>query len=48
MVGLRLNETKSELEPVQDIKFPQFMALVPEPRALAMDALSQDWQGRSM
>ena len=26
----------------------QFMALVPEPRALAIDALSQDWQGRSM
>ena len=24
------------------------MALVPEPRALAIDALSQDWQGRSM
>ena len=26
----------------------QFMALVPEPRALAIDALSQDWQERSM
>ena len=24
------------------------MALVPEPRALTIDALSQDWQGRSM
>ena len=24
------------------------MSLVPEPRALAVDALSQDWQGRSM
>ena len=25
-----------------------FMSPVPEPRALAVDALSQDWQGRSM
>ena len=27
---------------------PQFMSLIPEPRALAIDALSQDWQGWSM
>ena len=27
---------------------PRFMFPVPEPRALAVDALSQDWQGRSM
>ena len=27
---------------------PRFMSPVPEPRALAVDALSQDWQGRSM
>ena len=27
---------------------PRFMSPIPEPRALAMDALSQDWQGRSM
>ena len=27
---------------------PQFMSPIPEPLALAMDALSQDWQGRSM
>ena len=27
---------------------PQFMSPIPEPRALAVDALSQDWQGRSM
>ena len=27
---------------------PQFMSPVPEPPALATDALSQDWQGRSM
>ena len=27
---------------------PPFMSPVPEPRALAVDALSQDWQGRSM
>ena len=26
---------------------PRFMSPVPEPRALAVDALSQDWQGRS-
>ena len=33
---------------VHNTHLPQFMALVPEPRALAIDALSQDWQGRSM
>ena len=27
---------------------PRFMSPVPEPRALAVDALSQDWQGRSI
>ena len=27
---------------------PRFMSPVPEPRALTVDALSQDWQGRSM
>ena len=27
---------------------PRFMSPVPEPRALAVDSLSQDWQGRSM
>ena len=27
---------------------PQFMSPIPEPRALSVDALSQDWQGRSM
>ena len=27
---------------------PRFMSPVPEPRAQAVDALSQDWQGRSM
>ena len=27
---------------------PWFMSPIPEPRALAVDALSQDWQGRSM
>ena len=27
---------------------PCFMSPIPEPRALAVDALSQDWQGRSM
>ena len=26
---------------------PRFMSPIPEPRALAVDALSQDWQGRS-
>ena len=33
---------------VHNTHLPQFMALVPEPRALAIVALSQDWQGRSM
>ena len=33
---------------VYNTHLPQFMALVPEPQALAIDALSQDWQGRSM
>ena len=27
---------------------PRFMSPIPEPRALAVNALSQDWQGRSM
>ena len=33
---------------VHNTHLPQFMALVPEPQALAINALSQDWQGRSM
>ena len=33
---------------VHNTHLPQFMALVLEPRALAIDVLSQDWQGRSM
>ena len=33
---------------VHNTHLPQFMALVPEPRALGIDALSQDWQRRSM
>ena len=33
---------------VHNTHLPQFMALVLEPRALAIDALSQAWQGRSM
>ena len=33
---------------VHNTHLPQFMALVPEPLALAIDALSQDWQGRSV
>ena len=33
---------------VHNMHLPQFKALVPEPRALAIDALSQAWQGRSM
>ena len=33
---------------VHNTHLPQFMALVPEPRALTIYALSQDWQGRSM
>ena len=33
---------------LQHSHLPRFMSPVPEPRALAVDALSQDWQGRSM
>ena len=33
---------------VHNTHLPQFMSPVPEPRALAIDTLSQDWQGRSM
>ena len=33
---------------VHNMHLPQFMALVPEPQALTIGALSQDWQGRSM
>ena len=33
---------------VHNMHLAQFMSPVPEPRALAIDALSQDWQGRSM
>ena len=33
---------------VSNSRHPQFMSPIPEPRALAVDALSQDWQGRPM
>ena len=33
---------------VHNTHLPQFMSPIPEPRALAIHALSQDWQGRSM
>ena len=33
---------------VHNIHLPQFMSPISEPGALAIDALSQDWQGRSM
>ena len=33
---------------VSNSHLPWFMYPIPEPRALAVDALSQDWQGRSM
>ena len=33
---------------VHNTHLPQFMALIPEPRALTIDDLSQDWQGWSM
>ena len=33
---------------VSNSHLPRFMSPIPEPRALAVDALSQDWQGRSM
>ena len=33
---------------IHNTHFPQFMSHISEPRALAIDALSQDWQGRSM
>ena len=33
---------------VSNSRLPQFMSPIPEPRALSVDALSQNWQGRSM
>ena len=33
---------------VHNMHLPQFISPLPEPGALAIDALSQDWQGRSM
>ena len=33
---------------VHNTHLPQIMSLVREPRALVIDSLSQDWQGRSM
>ena len=30
---------------VHNSHLPQFMSLIPKPQALAIDALSQDWQG---
>ena len=33
---------------VEMLHLPQFMSPISEPRALAIEALSQDWQGRSM
>ena len=33
---------------VSNSHLPRFLSPIPEPRALAVDALSQDWQGRSM
>ena len=33
---------------VSNSHLPWFMSPIPEPRALAVDALSQDWQGRSV
>ena len=33
---------------VHNTRLLQFMSPIPEPQALAVDALSQDWQGRSM
>ena len=33
---------------VSNSHLPRFMSPIPEPRALGVDALSQDWQGRSM
>ena len=38
----------SNLATVHNTHLPQFVSPIPEPRALAIDALSQDWQGRSM
>ena len=34
--------------PVSNSRLSQFISPIPEPRALGVDALSQDWQGRSM
>ena len=40
--------TLDMLATVHNMHLPQFMSPIPETRALALDALSQDWQGRSM
>ena len=39
---------RSRESDIHNTHLPQFMSPVPEPRALAIDALSQDWQGKSM
>ena len=36
------------LATVSNSHLPRIMSPIPEPRALAVDALSQDWQGRSV
>ena len=33
---------------VHNKRLLQFMSLIPDTQAMAVDALSQDWQGRSM
>ena len=39
---------KSNVCNLSNSHLPRFMSPIPEPRALAVDVLSQDWQGRSM
>ena len=44
-----LGDTRSQhVATVSNSHIRRFMSPIPEPRALAVDALSQDWQGRSI
>ena len=46
--GLGDNQKSKMFATVSNSHLPRFMSPIQEPRALAVDALSQDWQGRSM
>ena len=46
--GLGHTRSRHVCNTLSNYHLPRFMSPIPEPRALAVDALSQDWQGRSM